>query len=103
MRKNGLPLKRNGSPPIETVPIETLSAKDRNTLLACTTASGSYNFVQWAVQYPPKELLSIDSKFNGKWPVELVARWRDGRAAADALRLILESNGSVWSVNSTAP
>jgi ankyrin repeat protein len=94
----GLPFKRNGAPPIEPEPLETLSSKDRNTLLACAAASGSYNFVQWALQNPPKELFSIDAKFGGKWPVELVARWRDGRAAADALRLLLEPNGKVWSV-----
>jgi ankyrin repeat protein len=94
----GLPLLRDGYPPIEPVPIEQLSTKDRNLLLACALESGSYNFVKWALQHP-KERLSIDSKYGRSWPVENVARWYNGRAAADTLALILEPNDSLWSVN----
>ena len=58
--ENGLPLKRNGYPPIEAVPIEYLSTQNRNVLLGCALESGSYNFVRWALQNP-KEMLSIES------------------------------------------
>lgn len=97
----GLPLEHNGLPPTETVPIETLSTKDRNTLLGCALKSGSYNFVRWALQ-KPKEMLSIESKIDQRWPVEAVARWVNGPAAVDTLKLILEPNDALWKINSSA-
>lgn len=94
----GLPLNQNVTP--EAVPIEALSTKERNALLGCALESGSYNFVRWTLQNP-KEMLSIESKFNGHWPVESVARWANGPAAVDTLKLILEPNAALWTVNST--
>jgi hypothetical protein len=99
--ENGLPLKPNGYPPVEAVPIEELSTKDRNILLGCALESGSYNFVRWALQNP-KEMLSIESKFDKRWPVESVARWANGSAAVDTLKLILEPNEAIWKINSSA-
>lgn len=86
----------------EVVPIEELSTQNRNFLLGCALESGSYNFVRWALQ-SPKEMLSIESKFNSHWPVESVARWENGSAAVDTLKLILEPNDALWKVKSSAP
>lgn len=92
----GLPLRNN-----RAVPVAELNTKDRNTLLACALQSGSYNFVHWAMQ-GSKEMLSIESKFDGQWPVASVAAWANGKAAADTLELVLESNGTIWKTNSSA-
>ncbi|HEX5339196.1 MAG TPA: ankyrin repeat domain-containing protein [Gallionella sp.] len=93
----GLPLRNN-----RAAPIEELTTKDRNTLLACALQSGSYNFVHWAMQ-GSKEMLSIESKLDGQWPVASVAGWANGKAAVDTLELVLESNGAIWKINSSAP
>lgn len=99
----GLPLKNFGYPPIEGAPVETLNMKQRDILLGCALGSGSYNFVNWALQKPPQgQMFSLDQRMGNSWPVALVAQWRNGRAAADTLYLILKSNDKVWPVNTSA-
>ncbi len=93
---DGLPVR--GS---RAVPVAELNTHDRNIVLGCAAESGSANFVRWALK-DAKEPLSIESKYNGRWPVEWVAGWADGQAAVKILALLLEPNNAVWKTNSSA-
>jgi ankyrin repeat protein len=87
--------------PFYAAPITQLNTKERNTLLGCATNSGSVSFLRWVLM-DTKEMLSIESRFDGRWPLENVARWTDGSEAREALGLLLEPNPNLWKINSSA-
>lgn len=76
-------------------PIAALSLKDRNVLLGCAAESGNLEFLQWTLK-DTNERLSLDKRFEGRWPLASVAAWQDGKASVEALKLLLEKNDALW-------